>query len=79
MKLFEFLNASVYNESVGRTDYEIYPDIQYNVTIYADDAQSSNGTKNASSADESYFSNWKYTVSYPVESDPHVTLSLIHI
>jgi hypothetical protein len=74
MKLFEFLNASVYNESVGRTDYEIYPDIQYNVTIYADDAQSSNGTKNASSADESYFSNWKYTVSYPVESDPHVTL-----
>lgn len=77
MKLFEFLEASVYNESVGRTDYAIDPDIQYNVTIYADDALSSNGSKTASSGDDSYFSNWKYTVSYPVESDPHVTLPTI--
>ena len=64
-------------KSVGRTDYAIDPDIQYNVTIYADDALSSNGSKTASSGDDSYFSNWKYTVSYPVESDPHVTLPTI--
>lgn len=77
MKLFEFADASVYNDAIGSVDYVVDPNIQYSATIYSDDAVSSNGTKSVSSADGSYYSNWKYNISYPVESDPHVTLPTI--
>lgn len=45
MKLFEFADASVYNDAIGSVDYVVDPNIQYSATIYSDDAVSSNGTK----------------------------------
>lgn len=70
MKLFEFADASVYNDAIGSVDYVVDPNIQYSATIYSDDAVSSNGTKSVSSADGAIIQTGSITYRIRMESGP---------